>query len=282
MVVLHVNPARADEAAAQEKAAAAAPQGYAYEALRQAAHLARAVWDDPGYAARLEDAARQLRQRFLADFRLPEENFPALALDGEGNAADALASDAGHLLWTGLLDQERGEAVGRRLAREGVLGRFALDFLAVRQGDTWAVHAIELNLRKGGTTHPYLTLQFLTDGRYDGGSGRFLTAAGHEKHLVATDHLEDPALRTLSLPDLFDVLARNGLHFDHGTQTGVVFHMISSITECGRVGMTAIGDTPDSAQDVFDRAESALLAEARASLVPLAVPKPGRLDGGPG
>ena len=47
-------------------------------------------------------------------------------------------------------------------------------------------HAIELNLRKGGTTHPFLTLQFLTDGRYDGPSGPFLTSAGAEKHLVAT------------------------------------------------------------------------------------------------
>ena len=34
-------------------------------------------------------------------------------------------------------------------------------------GGTWSAYAIELNLRKGGTTHPFLTLQFLTDGRYD-------------------------------------------------------------------------------------------------------------------
>lgn len=114
--------------------AAAAPQGYAYEALRQAAHLARAVWDDPGYAARLEDAARQLRQRFLADFWLPEENFPALALDGEGNAADALASDAGHLLWTGLLDQERGEAVGRRLLAADFFSGWGIRTVAAGQG----------------------------------------------------------------------------------------------------------------------------------------------------
>jgi PGM1 C-terminal domain len=165
------------------------------------------------------------------------------------------------------------EAVGRRLAREGVLGRFALDFLAVRQGDGWSVHAIELNLRKGGTTHPFLTLQFLTDGRYDGGSGRFLTASGQEKHLVATDHLEHPALRTLSISDLFDVLARRGLHFDHGTQTGVVFHMISSLTELGRVGMTAVGNTPVQARSMYDRAERALLDEAEVAGRDLVLPE---------
>ena len=70
-------------------------------------------------------------------------------------------------------------AVGKRLAAEGVLGRFAVDFVVVRDAaGEWSAYAIELNLRKGGTTHPFLTLQFLTDGRYDGPSGRFLTPEG--------------------------------------------------------------------------------------------------------
>jgi hypothetical protein len=160
------------------------------------------------------------------------------------------------------------EAVGRVLAAKGVLGRFALDFVVVRHGDEWEAHAIEINLRKGGTTHPFLTLQFLTDGRYLPDECRFRTPAGAERHLVATDHLENDALRGLRVDDLFDLIARAGLHFDPSRQAGVVFHMISSITESGRVGMTAIGDTPASAQDVFDRAEAALLTEARDSLSP--------------
>ena len=172
------------------------------------------------------------------------------------------------------------EKVGRVLADKGVLGRFALDFVVVRHGDDWQTHAIEINLRRGGTTHPFLTLQFLTDGVYVHEEGRFRTPSGAERHLVATDHLEDEALRGLEVDDLFDLVARAGLHFDQSRQSGVVFHMMSSITECGRVGMTAIGDTPDSAQDVFDRAESALLAEARASLVPLPVPLRVRLGEG--
>src|SRR5262249_37396117 len=58
--------------------------------------------------------------------------------------------------------------IGRRLAKEGVLGRFALDFVVARDGGgPWKPYAIEINLRKGGTTHPFLTLQFLTDGAYD-------------------------------------------------------------------------------------------------------------------
>src|SRR5207249_3291463 len=57
--------------------------------------------------------------------------------------------------------------VGNRLAKEGVIGRFALDFVVVRSNGKWDPYAIEINLRKGGTTHPFLTLQFLTDGTYD-------------------------------------------------------------------------------------------------------------------
>ena len=107
------------------------------------------------------------------------------------------------------LISEPAEIIGRRLAREGVLGRFAVDFVVVRDGSgAWTAHAIELNLRKGGTTHPFLTLQFLTDGRYDGPSGRYLTSTGDEKHLVATDHLEAPELRALRVGDLFDVVAQ--------------------------------------------------------------------------
>ncbi|WP_421741182.1 peptide ligase PGM1-related protein [Cellulomonas sp.] len=164
------------------------------------------------------------------------------------------------------LISEPAEVIGRRLAAEGVLGRFAVDFVVVRDdAGSWEAHAIELNLRKGGTTHPFLTLQFLTDGRYDGPSGRFLTSGGVEKHLVATDHLESPALRGLRVGDLFDIVARHGLHFDQSRESGVVFHMISCLTELGRVGLTAVGNTADEAMDLYRRAEDVLMDEAAAA-----------------
>jgi hypothetical protein len=126
--------------------------------------------------------------------------------------------------------------IGARLAREGVIGRFAIDFVTVRDtGGRWTSYAIELNLRKGGTTHPFLTLQFLTGGRYEARTGLFLTQLGAEKHLVATDHLESETLRALTVDDLFDIVARHRLQFDQSRQVGVVFHMISCVTEHGRV-----------------------------------------------
>ena len=160
-----------------------------------------------------------------------------------------------------------GEAarIGAMLAREGVLGRFAVDFVVVRDGGgEWRPYAIELNLRKGGTTPPFLTLQFLTDGRYDAAAGTFTSPDGRPKHLVATDHLESPLLRGMTVDDLFDVAVCHGLHFDHARQSGVVFHMMSSLTELGLLGVTAVGDSPGEAEALFRRAEEVLLREAAA------------------
>jgi hypothetical protein len=158
-------------------------------------------------------------------------------------------------------------AIGRHLARLGVLGRFAVDFVVVRsEAGEWTPYAIELNLRKGGTTHPFLTLQFLTDGTYDAERGLFLTPAGTPKYLVATDHLEHPALRALTIDDLFDLVTTQRLHFDHARATGVVFHMFSALTEEGRLGLTAVADTPEAARSMYDRAGDLIVREGERAL----------------
>ena len=157
--------------------------------------------------------------------------------------------------------------VGRRLAKEGVLGRFALDFVTVRnERDEWEVYAIEINLRKGGTTHPFLTLQFLTDGTYDADTGIFTTARGERKHLVAGDHLHDARYRAFTHQDLFDIVARHGLHFDQARQKGIVFHMINGIGEQGTLGLTAIGDTPAEADALYKKMSAILDDEAARAL----------------
>jgi hypothetical protein len=153
--------------------------------------------------------------------------------------------------------------IGRHLAGLGVLGRFAVDFVVVRdEAGVWTPYAIELNLRKGGTTHPYLTLQFLTNGSYDGEQGVYLTAGGNRKYLVATDHFEDDRLKALTVTDLFDAVATHGLHFDQSREAGAVFHMISCLTECGRIGLTAVGDSSEHAWEIYQEAQAVLLREA--------------------
>jgi hypothetical protein len=154
--------------------------------------------------------------------------------------------------------------IGARLAREGVIGRFALDFVVVRQTDgSWDPHAIEVNLRKGGTTHPFLTLQFLTDGTYDADAAVFTAPSGRAKCFVASDHLESDAYRGLTPDDLFDIAVRHGLHFDQARQTGVVFHMMNALAEHGRVGLTAIGESDGQADALYERTVDVLDREAQ-------------------
>jgi hypothetical protein len=152
--------------------------------------------------------------------------------------------------------------IGARLAAEGVIGRFALDFVTVRRNGAWDPYAIELNLRKGGTTHPFLTLQFLTDGTYDSERAVFTAPSGREKYFVASDHVENPAYKDLTPDDLFDIAARRGLHFDHARQTGIVFHMLAALAESGWMGMTAVGDSAADADRAYREAIAVLDEEA--------------------
>ena len=155
--------------------------------------------------------------------------------------------------------------VGNLLRDAGVIGRFALDFVVTRAtGSThWETYAIEINLRKGGTTHPFLTLQFLTGGSYDPASATFAAPNGQEKFLVASDHLESPNYRGYTQDDLFDLVIRRGLHFGQTRQTGVVFHMLSALGSTGRLGLTAVGNSLEEARQIFDHAKSVLDEEAR-------------------
>jgi hypothetical protein len=162
-------------------------------------------------------------------------------------------------------DQEYAEQIavaslkiGRRLAREGVIGRAAVDFVTVREGSEWRSYAVEINLRCGGTTHPYFALTALTGGRYDPLAGEFRTAKGAVKHYAATDHLDSPAYRALTPDDLLDVVASRGLGWDSAEETGIVLHMVSALAVAGRVGLTAIGDTLEDARARYQDVKRAL------------------------
>ncbi|SEG87044.1 Glycogen debranching enzyme (alpha-1,6-glucosidase) [Actinacidiphila yanglinensis] len=123
----------ADGTQATGAIAVAEAQGYAYDALRRTAHLAENVWGDPVWAQSLRQAALDLRRRFPQEFWLSGADFPALALDGEGRRVDALASDAGHLLWSGMLDQDRAQRVARRLLARDFFSGWGVRTLAADQ-----------------------------------------------------------------------------------------------------------------------------------------------------
>jgi glycogen debranching enzyme len=95
--------------------ATAEQQGYAYDAKIRGARLARHIWKDAAFADRLEKSAAELKRRFNRDFWVADDEYFALALDTEGNQVDALASNNGHLLWSGIVDKSKASAVARHL-----------------------------------------------------------------------------------------------------------------------------------------------------------------------
>lgn len=160
---------------------------------------------------------------------------------------------------------DAGRRVGAVLRDKGVIGRYAVDFVSVRHGDRWSNYAIEINLRKGGTTLPFLMLQFLTNGTYHPETGHYLTAMGEPRFYYATDNLQRDDYRRLTPRDLIDVVVEKGLHFDSTTQEGVVFHLIGAIAEWGKLGALAIGRTRRAAEARYDRTVEVLDREAAAA-----------------
>jgi glycogen debranching enzyme len=90
-------------------------QGYVYDAKVRMAELARRVWRDEATAVRLAGEAATLRERFDAAFWLPERGWYALGLDAEKRPVDALASNMGHLLWSGIVPADRVAEVAAKL-----------------------------------------------------------------------------------------------------------------------------------------------------------------------
>jgi pheganomycin biosynthesis PGM1-like protein len=161
------------------------------------------------------------------------------------------------------------QRVAERLAETGVIGRLAIDFLVTRgDDDRWQPFAVEVNLRMGGTTHPYQTLARLTGGRYDPQTASFTTRLGHPRHYVATDHLKVQQLQMLDQPALLARGTREDLRFDYNRGRGVVFHMLSSVQPLGSVGVTAIADTPLGADDLYARVRNTLARTGRNRALP--------------
>jgi hypothetical protein len=154
--------------------------------------------------------------------------------------------------------QRDGQKAAQALSQKGVLGRFGIDFVSVKQGDGWRHVAIEINLRKGGTTHPFQMLQFLTDGHCDPMSGLFLTPSGKPRCYYASDNLESEKYRGLTPDDLIDISVLNGLHFNAATAEGVAFHLIGALSEFGKLGIVAIGETYDRADALYRKSVAVL------------------------
>ena len=158
--------------------------------------------------------------------------------------------------------QALGLKIGNLLAKYGVIGRFGVDFVSVYEKESWSHYAIEINVRKGGTTHPFMMLQFLTDGHYDSSTGLFVTKSGEPRFYTASDNLEEEIYKGLTPEDLIDISVENNLHFHGASQEGVVFHLIGALSEFGKLGVVCIGKTVERANELYQQTKDVLYREA--------------------
>eukprot|EP00557_Chaetoceros_sp_GSL56_P007816 CAMPEP_0176505614 /NCGR_PEP_ID=MMETSP0200_2-20121128/16594_1 /TAXON_ID=947934 /ORGANISM="Chaetoceros sp., Strain GSL56" /LENGTH=675 /DNA_ID=CAMNT_0017905191 /DNA_START=290 /DNA_END=2320 /DNA_ORIENTATION=- len=157
--------------------------------------------------------------------------------------------------------------IGEALAEESIVGHFSSDFIAVKKCingiDQWTIKAIELNLRQGGTTHPYSTMAILCGGHTDF-DGVFRTKEGRQRSYVATDNYIDHRLKGLKSKDFLREFSSTSdpsirkLRWSEDTKTGVIFHLLPFL-EYGKIGFTAIGETPEEADLLFKRVSDMLI-----------------------
>jgi glycogen debranching enzyme len=103
---------------AEPPVAPAEVQGYVYDAKRRLAEVARDAWGDSELAGRLEREAAELAARFDEAFWVADRGGYALALDRDKQQVDSLCSNIGHLLWSGIVPEERVDAVVDALTRD--------------------------------------------------------------------------------------------------------------------------------------------------------------------
>jgi len=157
--------------------------------------------------------------------------------------------------------QEYTKKIGECLANKGVIDHFGVDFIALKQEDSWKLYCLEINLRHGGTTHPFMTMKLLTEGVYDVNTATF-ASKGKTKYYVASDNVCFSEFKNLVPQDITEIFAQHEIRYNPSTEKGVIFHLIGTLAKFGKIGMTCIGDSPDEANYTYERVIQILKEEA--------------------
>ena len=132
--------------------------------------------------------------------------------------------------------QQAATRVSEVMAARGVIGSFGIDFVVVPDR---GVYLSEINLRLGGTTHPFLMARYVTGGEYDRDSGE-LVVNGETRVYQASDNIKSPRYVGLTPRRVIDAIAAAGLAYDPATATGVTLHLLGALPGYGKCGTLCI------------------------------------------
>jgi hypothetical protein len=156
-----------------------------------------------------------------------------------------------------LIIQDAAIKVGRVLASRGVIGYFGIDFLVAPGPGGNAVYLSEINLRMGGTTHPFWMARLATGGAYDQDTGELITPDGPRCYL-ATDNLSATTLVGKTPTEVIAAVQRERLGFDATTRTGVTLHLLGALPRYGKMGVTCIAKEPATAEALYQAVVAAI------------------------
>lgn len=171
-----------------------------------------------------------------------------------------------------------GMKIGRELADLGAVGPMSIDFIAVPKNDEsvrklssgtihtqggFDLYAVEINMRRGGTTHPLHATSFLTGGHYDAVSGTFRIPSGQELCYVSFSNIAPPEAKGLCPNDIIDIVTEFGLHYNSTLCSGVIFHTMGALSQYGRLGGTCVARTHEEAWELVENTRHILAREAK-------------------
>lgn len=154
-------------------------------------------------------------------------------------------ADAGYRLRI----SDAGLRVARVLAVRGALGSFGIDFVVLPDGE---VVLSEINLRLGGTTHPFQMARLVTGGRYAPESGELLVD-GEPRVYSGSDNVKSPHYVGLRPRALIAAVAGAGLAYDPERATGVTLHLLGALAPYGKFGLVCIAPSHAGADGLHDR-----------------------------
>ena len=151
----------------------------------------------------------------------------------------------------------------KTLAFAGVFGNFGVDFVIVPGEDGPQVYLSEINLRVGGTSHPFGMARLATEGEYQFSTGE-LVAAGTPKFYVGTDNLKSERYLGMTPADAISALQSAGLEYDPESKTGATLHLMGALREHGKIGTLCIANSYEAADHLYENVVTTLDIAAEA------------------
>ncbi|MFA4995652.1 MAG: ATP-grasp domain-containing protein [Patescibacteria group bacterium] len=149
---------------------------------------------------------------------------------------------------------KEGNKIAEWMAKKGIIGNFAIDFVVVHPEGSKnpIVYPIEINLRKGGTTHPFRIAFFLTGAKYNKNRG-ILHCGKVLIHYLSMDIIESEKYKKIKPMKLIELVHNSKISFNKNTKKGALVYMPGMVKEFGRFGAICIGHSDSEAKRIYNK-----------------------------